>query len=173
MVRGGITVIKGEDTARTVLSLQFVYRGSTIHREYGCFISGEKTLEEVEGVMNQYGMPSECMEDSPAVVMLDMDKLGEIKLQRNGSFSHLEILVKLLKEIGKDIKFARLAVDRFDLLCEKCSKKDIKVFYNFIHENNINAILTIDLERNFNFFGECDNYIVIKKWRLINSLFLW
>lgn len=171
MITGGITVIEGEDTVRTVLSLQFVYRGSTMCGEYGCFISGAKTLEEIENAMNEHGMPSEYMKDSPSVVMLDVNKLGEVKLQRDGSFSQLEMLVTLLKEIRKDIKFTRLAVDRFDILCEKCTKKDIENFFNFVRENSINVILTVDLQRGSNLFDIYDNYIVVKKGYLISSLF--
>lgn len=64
MGTGNITVVEGEDAIRTVLSLQFVYRGSTLCREYGYFISGIKSLEEIESVMNRYGMSSEYMKDS-------------------------------------------------------------------------------------------------------------
>lgn len=171
MVLGGVTVIKGEDTIRTVLSLRFVCRGSTKHREYGCFVSGAKTLEEIENTMNQYGMSPRDMKDFPSVVMLDVNKLGEIKLQRNGSLSQMEMLVNLLKEIRRDIKFTRLAVDRFDLLCEKCAERDIENFFNFVCENGINVILTVDLQGGSNLFEMCDNYIVIKKGCLPMILF--
>lgn len=160
---GGITVLKGEDTVRTALSLQFVYRGSTIHGEYGCFVSSAKTLKEIEHTMNQYGMVSEYMKDFPSVIMLDVNKLGNIKLQSDGNFSQLEMLVALLKEIHKDIKFTRLVVDQVDLLCETCSKKDIENFFNFVRKNGINVILTVDFKRNSLLFELCDTFIVIKK----------
>lgn len=171
MIEGGITVIEGEDTVRTALSLQFVYRGSTICGEYGCFISGAKTLEEIENVMNEYGMPSEYMKDFPSVVMLDANKLGEIKLQRDGSLSQLETLVTLLKEIRKDIRFTRLAVDRFDLLCERYSKKYVESFFNSLRENGIKVILTVDSRRGSNLFELCDSYIIVKKGNCLNFFF--
>ncbi len=171
MVTGDITVIEGEDTIRTFLSLQFLYRGSTLSGEYGCFISRTETLEEIEDIMNQYGMSPEYMKDFPSIVMLDAHKLGEIKLKKNGRFPQLETLVELLKEIHRDIQFTRLAVDRFDLLFEECTKKDMESFFNFTRENSINVILTVDLQKGSDFLEMCDNYIIVKKGSLPMVLF--
>lgn len=172
MVTGGITVIEGEDTIRTVLSLQFVYRGSIQCGEYGCFISGTKILREVENIMNRYGISSEYMKDFPSIVLLDADKLGEIKFQENGIFAQLETVLALLKEIYKDIQFSRLAIDGFDLLSDECSRKDMEYLFNFARKNNINVILTVNLQQeNSDLLDLCDNYIIVKKGCLPSVLF--
>lgn len=152
MVSGGITAIEGEDTVRTILSLQFVYRGSTIYGEYGCFISGAKTLEEIDVMMNTYGMPSEQMRDFPSIIMLDAEKLKRISTQANVDSLQLKILLNLLAEIHKDIKFTRLAIDRFDLLSGECTEKDIEKFFRFARRKRINVILTIDLQNKSGLF---------------------
>lgn len=167
---GSITVIEGEGVVRTVLSLQFVYRGSSICGEYGCFISGTKALKEVEGIMNKYGMLPEYLKDSPSIVMLDADKLRKITLQ-NGSPLQLDTLVELVKEIHKDIKFTRLAVDRFDFLSGDGAKKSVEDLCTFAHENSIKMLLTINSQYRFHFLELCDNYIVVKKGHLPLVLF--
>ena len=166
-----ITVIEGEDTIRTLLSLQFVYKGSTESREYGCFISGAKTLREIEVMMYAYGMPPERVSNFPSIVMLDAGKLKEISLKNNGNSFKLEILLNLLEEIYKDVNFTRLAVDRFDLLSEESTRKDMENFFNFVRMNRINVILTVDLNKNFDFFDIYDNYIVVRKGLLPPILF--
>ncbi|KYK33016.1 MAG: hypothetical protein AYK19_14480 [Theionarchaea archaeon DG-70-1] len=167
---GNITVIEGEDAVRTVLSLQFVYKGSTMCGEYGCFISGTKTLKEIEGIMNEYGMLSEYLKDSPSIVMLDADNLGKIAIQ-NGGLPQLETLVKLVEEIHKDIEFTRLAVDRFDVLSENGTSNSVEALFTFAREKNIEILLTVNLEHNFRFFELCNNYIVVKKGHLPLILF--
>jgi KaiC/GvpD/RAD55 family RecA-like ATPase len=152
MVTGGITAIEGEDTVRTIFSLQFVYRGSTIYGEYGCFISGAKTLEEIDVMMNTYGMSPGQMRDFPSIIMLDAEKLKKISTQANGDSFQLKILLNLLVEIHKDIKFTRLAIDRFDLLSGECTKRDIESFFKFARKNSINVILTIDLQNKSDLF---------------------
>lgn len=166
MITKNITVIEGEDTTRTLLSLQFVYRGSTECREYGCFISGAKTLKEIEVMMYTYGMPPERMRNFPSIVMLDAVKLKEISLKNNGNSFKLETLLNLLEEIYKDVNFTRLAVDRFDLLSDEFTRKDMESFFNFVRMNNINVMLTVDLNKNFDFLDMYDNYIIIRKWQV-------
>lgn len=170
MDTGSITVVEGESTLQTLLSLQFVYRGSTVCREYGCFISCTKTLEEIEYMMSRYEMPSERMRDSPSIVMLDAGKLKEISLQANGNSFQLKMLSKLLEEIHKDIKFTRLAFDRFDFLCE--NNTDIKKFFRVIRTHRINTLLTIGTNYNHSALLElCDNYFLIKRGELPLILF--
>ena len=171
MVTGGITAIEGRDTIPTILSLQFVYRGSTIYGEYGCFVSGARTLEEIEVMMNIYGMPPGRMRDFPSIIMLDAEKLKRISTQANGDSFQLKMLLNLLVEIHKDIKFTRLAIDRFDLLSGECTERDIESFFKFARKNSINAILTIDLQNKSDIFNMCDNFIIVKKGDLPEILF--
>lgn len=168
METGSITVVEGKDTLQTVLSLQFVYRGSTVCGEYGCFISGAKPLEEIERMMTKYGMSSEWMKDSPSIVMLDAAKLKEIS-SNNGNSFQLEMFLTLLKEIYKDIQFARLAIDRFDLLCE--DNTGIEKFFSFVRSHRINVLLTVGANQRDDLLELCDNYFSVKRGELPIILF--
>ena len=165
---GTITVLEGEDAVRTVLSLQFVYRGSSICKEYGCFISGAKTLKEIDEIMNKHGMLPDHLKDSPSIVMLDAEKLGTT-LQK--SPPPLDALVKLLKEIHRDITFTRLSVDRFDLLFNNGAKKSVKDFFTFTHENSIKMLLTVNAYPSNDILDLCDNYLAVKKGQVPLVLF--
>lgn len=171
MATGGITVIEGEDVVQTILSLQFVYNGSKIYRKHGCFISCVNTLKEIEDIMNSYGMPIERMRDSPSIIMLDAKKLREMSLHAYGIFFSSKTLLNLLNEIYKDIKFTRLAFDKFDLLAEKYNKKDIESLFKFIRKNDINVLLTINSHKNTNLLNMYDNYIIVKQGNLPIILF--
>lgn len=164
-----ITVVEGEDIARTVLSLQFVYKGSRICKEYGCFISGAKTLKEVDGIMNEYGMFPDHLIDSPSIVMLDAEKLGKITLKK--SPLPLDTLVKLLKEIHKDINFTRLSVDRFDLLSGNGARKSVKDLFIFTYENDIKMLLTVNAHPSSHIIDLCDNHLAVKKGHVPLVLF--
>ena len=168
MEPGRITVVEGKDTLQTVLSLQFVYRGSTVCGEYGCFISGAKPLEEIECLMSRYGMSSEWMKDSPSIVMLDAGKLKEIS-SNNGNSFQLEMVLVLLKEIYRDVQFARLAIDRFDLLCE--DNTGIEVFFSFVRSHKINMLVTVGVGQRDDLLELCDNYFLIKRGKLPLILF--
>jgi len=167
MKTGVITVIEGEGITRTVLSLQFVYKGSKVSGEYGCFLSSSKTLEEIRDVMDHYGMPSEDMKSSPSIVMLDVGNLEKINFQTNGEALHLETLLPIIEAIYNDIKFTRLVVDGFDLLSKNDAgnvRKNIERFSNFARMNGINVLLTVGFDSENTYLLElCDNFITIKR----------
>lgn len=171
MESANITVIEGEDVIRTVFSLKFVYKGSTIRGEYGCFVSGTKTLEEIMSIMNQYGMSPEDVNNFPSIVLLDARRLEKVIFQDNGSFFDLETLVDLLNEIHKDIRFTRLAIDEFDLLSGNHDRQDMKYLLDFVAKKNIKMMLTVSSLKNDNLFELCDNYIVVRKGQLPLILF--
>ena len=171
MESANITVIEGEDVIRTVFSLKFVYKGSIVQGEYGCFISGTKTLEEIMSIMNQYGMSPEDVNDFPSIVLLDARRLEKVIFQDNGSFFDLETLVDLLNEIHKDIRFTRLAIDEFDLLSGNHDRQDIKCLLDFAAKKNIKMMMTVSSLKNDNLFELCDNYIVVRKGQLPLILF--
>ncbi|MGC1120181.1 MAG: ATPase domain-containing protein [Candidatus Methanofastidiosia archaeon] len=164
MKKGSITVIEGEEAICTAFSLQFVYRGSTVHGEYGCFLSGSVTLEEIESIMNYYGMSLENMVNSPSIVMFDVENLGEINLRINGETLHLDSLLELMKSIHNDVKFTRLAIDRFDLLAGNDPKKSVENLFDFTRKNQIEVILTVNFDyENSELFGMCDNYVTVRR----------
>ncbi len=163
MSAGNITVVEGEDTVRTYLSLQFVYRGSIVCREYGCFLSCAKPLPEIESIMSYYGMPSDELEDSPSIVMLDAARIKRINHNPSQPSSQLAPFLSLLKEIYKDIGFTRLAVDSFDLLSDG-RKEDIEDFFHFTRINDIDVLLTVNLNLDdSDLLDTCDSYIIIKR----------
>lgn len=173
MNRGSITIVEGRDLVGTALSLQFVYRGSTVWGEYGCFLSCAKTLESIERIMNHHGMSSSEMENAPSIVMLDAARLGKITSGSGKTSSRLEPFLPLLEEIYRDIKFTRLAIDGIDALSNG-TRKDLERFFDFARMNDIKALLTI----NFNLRPEdsdllemCDSYIVIKRGNIPLILF--
>lgn len=164
METGVITVIEGEGITRTVLSLQFVYKGSKVGGEYGCFLSSSKTLEEIRDVMDHYGMPSGDMKNSPSVVMLDVGNLEKINFQTSGEALHLETLLPIIEAIYNDIKFTRLVVDGFDLLSKNDTRKNIERFSNFARMNGIKVLLTVGFDsENTDLLELCDNFITIKR----------
>jgi hypothetical protein len=61
--------------------------------------------------------------------MIDTSKLGETRLKKNGKFSQLKTLLKLLGKIYREIQFTRLAVDRFDLLSEDRRLEKVFLFH--------------------------------------------
>ena len=172
MKTGVITVVEGKGITRTVFSLQFVYKGSKVSGEYGCFLSGSKTLEEIRDVMDHYGMPSEDMKSSPSIVMLDVGNLEKINFQTSGEALHLETLLPIIEAIYNDIKFTRLVVDGFDLLSKNDAKKNIERFSNFARMNGINMLLTVEFDSgNADILELCDNFITIKRGYLPEILF--
>ena len=171
MGAGNIIVVEGEDTVKTYLSLQFVYRGSIVCREYGCFLSCAKPLPEIENIMGYYGMSSDELEDSPSIVMLDAAKIKKINHNPSQPSSQLKPFLLLLKEIYKDIEFTRLAVDSFDLLSDS-RKKDIDNFFHFARTNDINVLLTVNLGLDgSDLLDICDSYIIIKRGSVPSILF--
>ena len=173
MSTGHITVVEGEvkDTLRTIFSLQFVYRGSTLHGEYGCFISCTKKLEEIRSLMDAHGMPPGMMLESPSIVMLDAQKLKEVNSQVNGDSFQLKMLSELLEEIHKDVGFSRLAVDRFDLLCEDASAEQMSGFFDYIRSHRIEMLLTVGGDFQPVLSDLCDNYLRVDKGTLPETLF--
>ncbi|MBU7023382.1 MAG: hypothetical protein HXS40_04375 [Theionarchaea archaeon] len=172
MKKGSITVLEGEGAICTAFSLQFVYRGSTIHGEYGCFLSGSVTLEEIESIMNHHGMSLEEMVNSPSIVMFDVENLSEINLRMNGETLDLGSLLELMKSIHEDVKFTRLAIDRFDLLVGNGSKKSMEDLFDFARKNYIKVILTVNPNyENSELLGQCNNYFAVRRCDTLMSIF--
>lgn len=164
MKKEEITVIEGEGDIRTILSLQFVYKGSTVHKEYGCFLSSSKTLEEIGVTMNHHGMFSDCLKECPSIIMFDVYNLRKINSQTSGGTLQLETLFPLIKSIYHDVRFTRLAIDGFDLLCTNDTRKTIEEFFDFARANEIKVLFTVDLNyENPDLLEMCDNYITIKR----------
>ncbi|MBU6997546.1 MAG: hypothetical protein HXS41_02810 [Theionarchaea archaeon] len=172
MKKGSITVIEGEEAICTAFSLQFVYRGSTVHGEYGCFLSGSATLEEIESLMNYYGMPLENLANSPSIVMFDVENLSEINLRINGENLHMDSLLELMKSIHEDVRFTRLAIDRFDLMARNGSKKNVEDFFDYTRENHIEVILTVNPDyENSELLQISDNYVTVRRCDIPMILF--
>lgn len=167
-----VTVIEGEDMTCTVLSLQFVYKGSKLCGEYGCFVSGGRTLKEVENIMREHGISPDEMEDFPSIVMVDGGALEKKILEVDERSSRLGVLLELLREIYKDIKFTRLSIDGFDVLYEN-DKKEIDSFFDFTRALKMEMLLTVKSNfENCRLLEKCDNYIVVKKAAVPTSIYM-
>ena len=79
------------------------------------------------------------------------------------------MFLALLKEIYKDVQFTRLAIDRFDLLCE--DNTGIERLFSFVRSHKINMLLTVGVNQRDDLLKLCDNYFLIKRGKLPLILF--
>lgn len=171
-VSSSITVIKGEGVTRTLLSLQFVHRGSKACGEYGCFVSGERTLKEIENIMGSHGISPEELEDFPSIVMVDGGTLKKKSLRADERSCGSSMLLGLLRMIHEDIKFTRLSIDCFNVLYEN-NKREIDNFFDFARTHKIEVLLTINSNfENHELLEKCDNFIVVKKAIVPTSIYM-
>jgi len=164
MERNGITLVEGEKSQNLSLSLQFVISGSQEHGEYGCFFSGRESLENIERIMSEQKMIPDDIETFPSIIMLDADILTEFD---DNNSKDCPLVFKLLQNIYMDIKYKRLAIDSFDMLCNNNSstyEKEMEAFFTFLRKNTIKTLLTINNKIDPKIINLCDDFLVNKEF---------
>ncbi len=99
-------------SAKSLISMQFIYNGVVNHGETGIYLTLEEPRENIIRAMTSYGMDIEKYEKEGKLLLLDM---GEVR-RRSGSEEELDVvgfegLMRLLDNLLKFSGAKRLSID--------------------------------------------------------------
>jgi len=149
-VEGSVNVVSGPaGSAKSLMSLQFVYNGAKDYGDTGVFITLEERRENILKAMSIYGMEPEQLEAQGKFYLIDMGKMRRLfgaKERLEQGLVDFKTLQEFLTSFIKTTQPKRLAIDSLVAagLCYKSMeelREELFRFATFLQEQKITSIL--------------------------------
>jgi len=123
--RGRSALVSGTSgSAKTILSVQFLYAGATVYKEAGVFVTMEETPEDIKKNVKSFGWDLDALEKNGKLAFVDISPTPGETSQEVGAYDFSALLARIEYAVKK-VNAQRLSIDSIGSLFSRFANETL------------------------------------------------